>query len=184
MRATRRRSTVGQPTERVTEHSNVRRDDSRRPTCNARRAMIVTVLLLSASLQDPRGSSGRVINRDPSIAVAAPPYAPPIAPLPPDPNAPVTTVSWTTPPQPSFPVAAMDQGVREARTILDCAASADGRLSDCVVMAETPAGLGFGEASTAAVADAKLSRRTQEAASGRRVRFSIRYLLADDETPN
>lgn len=55
--------------------------------------------------------------------------------------------SWSIPPAPrasDFPQAALDEGLSGV-ALVQCVARADGRLTDCQVVEETPAGYGFGE---------------------------------------
>ena len=71
----------------------------------------------------------------------------------------VTNPSWITPPRPEFPAKARAKGIAQGTVAVRCMSSVEGRLADCVIHAETPAGAGFGEASLAATQDARLSPR-------------------------
>ncbi|HST91442.1 MAG TPA: hypothetical protein VLJ13_04515, partial [Brevundimonas sp.] len=48
--------------------------------------------------------------------------------------------------------------VREAAVTLECVVRSSGRLSDCVVLSETPPGQGFGAAALAGARTARLAR--------------------------
>lgn len=64
---------------------------------------------------------------------------------------------------------------------LECRVSHDGRLRDCIVISETPAGQGFGQAALEAASRARLSREIlAQAARDAKVRFTTRFRL--DET--
>ena len=55
--------------------------------------------------------------------------------------------SWSIPPAPrasDFPQAALDEGLSGVASV-KCAARTDGRVIDCQIVEETPAGYGFGE---------------------------------------
>lgn len=62
-----------------------------------------------------------------------------------------------TPPPPGsdleryYPQRARDQGI-EGSAVIECSVGADGRLSACAVVSETPPGSGFGQASIRAAA--------------------------------
>jgi TonB family protein len=94
----------------------------------------------------------------------------------------ITNPSWTRPPTPTtYPAAAMDQGVSSGSAEVSCAVLADGRVSDCGVVSETPEGAGFGQAAVAAAAEARLSPRTVDSVPvGGTVRFTIRFRMAAD----
>ena len=69
------------------------------------------------------------------------------------------------------------RGVREGVVILDCQVQADGRISDCSVVSETPPGMGFAEAAIRATRRARLNRREVARAVDGRVRFTTRFRL-------
>lgn len=63
---------------------------------------------------------------------------------------------------------------------LECRVGRNGSLSDCVIISETPAGQGFGEAALEAARGTRLDRRAaDQSGSGGKVRFTIRFRLAD-----
>ena len=77
-------------------------------------------------------------------------------------------------------VAPADQG----SATLECRVLRDGRLTDCVIISETPAGQGFGQAALEGAGRARLSRRTvEQAASGGKIRFTTRFRLDDTGRP-
>lgn len=77
-----------------------------------------------------------------------------------------------TPPPPGsdleryYPQRARDQGV-EGSAVIECSVGADGRLSACAVVSETPPGSGFGQASIRAAA--KFRMKASARSRGRRV---------------
>lgn len=62
----------------------------------------------------------------------------------------VRNPSWIYPPRPDFPQKAADAGITSGVVAMRCITRADGRVGDCVITEETPAGYGFGEAAHAA----------------------------------
>lgn len=93
----------------------------------------------------------------------------------------IITPSWLRPPSPEFPEPARINGVRQARVVLQCLASATGALSNCTVVEETPADHGFGEATILAARRARLSPLTVEGVPVRaRVRFVTNFVLPED----
>ena len=67
------------------------------------------------------------------------------------------SISWSRPPRPSFPARALERGVRTAQVRLECQANANGSLTSCSILNETPAGEGFGRAAILAAHSARLS---------------------------
>ena len=68
----------------------------------------------------------------------------------------------------------------EGSVTLECGFMRDGRLRDCVVLSEQPAGYGFGEAAMQSAGESRLSRRViEEAAPDGKVRFTARFRLPD-----
>ena len=99
----------------------------------------------------------------------------------------ITNPSWATRPSPEYPALAITNGVTEGRTTLQCVVNPDGWLSNCQIIDETPAGHGFGQATLAAAARARISPRTVDgAAVGSRVQFTVRFLmpLAEPAAPS
>lgn len=93
------------------------------------------------------------------------------------------TVPPTEPPT-TLPEVEVVAPVTEGMATLECRVHHDGRLSDCVILSETPAGEGFGQAALEATRRARLDRRTvDQAASGAKVRFTTRFRLDDFGRP-
>lgn len=93
----------------------------------------------------------------------------------------ITNPSWSRIPMPpSYPSAALEQGVTGGSVDLSCSVEADGRVSGCTILSETPAGAGFGAVALQAAAEARLSPRSVEGvAVGGQVRFTIRFTMAE-----
>jgi len=91
----------------------------------------------------------------------------------------ITNPGWVQPPTPSYPKAAIEQGLTSGRADLSCTAQADGRMSGCTIISEDPVGSGFGAAALEAAARARLSPRSiDSAAPGATVRFAVRFRLS------
>lgn len=87
--------------------------------------------------------------------------------------------SWAQHPIPNFPAAAAANNVNQGRVVLRCTARTDGRLSNCAVVSEDPAGNGFGAAAISAAREARLSPRTIDtAAPDATVMFSVVFRAA------
>ncbi|RZJ29982.1 MAG: TonB family protein [Brevundimonas sp.] len=117
----------------------------------------------------------------------APPVIVPGPPAPPrDPNLPsmITNPSWVRPVSPEYPATAIANGVTEGRVTLRCTGNSLGALVGCEVVAETPEGQGFGDATLAAARRARLSPLTVDgAAEDASVQFSVRFIAPVMETP-
>lgn len=62
---------------------------------------------------------------------------------------------------------------QDASVTLNCRVAAEGRLTDCRVVRESPAGQGFAEATLQVVAEGRIKRRSQR--QGQRVEFTTRF---------
>ena len=77
---------------------------------------------------------------------------------------------------PEYPAMALANGVATGRVTLRCVVLPTAALSGCEVIEETPPGQGFAASVMAAVARARLSPRSVDAAAaGARVQFTIRF---------
>jgi len=110
--------------------------------------------------------------------VVAPPPAPPAPP------AVIVNPDWLTRPGPDefsrfYPQPALDKNASGAAT-LACTVSASGAVHDCSVAAETPKGLGFGDAARKLAPYFKLRPQTRDGApvDGAAIRIPIRFNLA------
>jgi periplasmic protein TonB len=110
--------------------------------------------------------------------VVAPPPAPP------GPPAVIVNPDWLTRPGPNefsrfYPQPALDQSASGAAT-LACTVSASGAVRDCSVAAETPKGLGFGDAARKLAPYFKLRPQTRDGApvDGAHINIPIRFNLA------
>ena len=81
---------------------------------------------------------------------------------------------WAVRPQPDYPIRALMQGTPGGEAILACTTAPEGRLADCTVVFETPAGLGFAEEALRAVAAARVHGE-----AGQSVRFRVAFILAE-----
>jgi TonB family protein len=72
-------------------------------------------------------------------------------------------VRWETPPSMAFPERAMRRNVETGAVTLSCLVKANGRLDDCVVETERPAGVGFGQAALDGARRARLASTSGEA---------------------
>lgn len=71
----------------------------------------------------------------------------PVCPSAPSGETATSAPGWSIPPAPresDFPQAALDEGLSGVASV-QCLARADGRVTDCQVVEETPAGYGFGD---------------------------------------
>lgn len=75
-----------------------------------------------------------------------------------------------------YPEAAMKAG-QGGRASIRCTVTSDGRLDACVVVSETPTGLGFGEAALALAANWRMKPRDEDgvAVAGKLVRLSVGF---------
>ncbi|WP_428149334.1 TonB family protein [Brevundimonas sp.] len=90
----------------------------------------------------------------------------------------ITNPSWVQHPMPSYPAAALEQGLTSGQADLSCTVEADGHVSACTVVNENPVGAGYGAAAVAAAGSARLSPRSVDGAGvGGTVRFSVRFTI-------
>lgn len=143
------------------------------------------VMTASRALPAPRAvvSATRAAPAVVTRAIAAP--APKSEPAPRPALAPVaapeviTNPSWVQQPMPSYPAAALEQGLTSGQADLSCTVEADGRVSACTIISEDPVGAGYGAAALAAAGNARLSPRSVDGAGvGGTVRFSVRFRIS------
>lgn len=84
--------------------------------------------------------------------------------------------------QAAYPAAALTAGVRTGRARLDCVVAAGGAVDQCKVVAEDPAGLGFGAAAMSLAPSFRLAIWTDDGLPtvGGRVTIPLRYEFADN----
>jgi TonB family protein len=73
-----------------------------------------------------------------------------------------------------YPAAALDAGVSGAATLV-CSFTAAGRLSNCVIEAETPRGWGFGQAAERVVDKFRFDPAAYPEMVGQRARQTVRF---------
>lgn len=81
---------------------------------------------------------------------------------------------WARLPSPVFPDAALNAGVVAGEATLACTSNADGTLTSCTVVSESPLGFGFGPAALAASRGARTSPRPASAGA-RPLRYTTRF---------
>ncbi|WP_421730701.1 TonB family protein [Brevundimonas sp.] len=90
----------------------------------------------------------------------------------------VVPPSWLQAPRPYYPSTAAYRNVEGGRVQMECFVRPDGIIAACIVLNETPPGLGFGRAAIAAARDARLQARTVDGvASPGRIRFTTSFRL-------
>lgn len=133
----------------------------------------------------------RALNPPPLPPAARIEYVGPpvINPGPPSPRPPVrddrptviANPAWQRRPQPRFPGMARLGRVARGSAEVSCRVQANGLLSNCRALSETPSGMGFGDAAVAASAEARVTSQTVDRlASGGSVTFTIRF---EDDQP-
>lgn len=87
--------------------------------------------------------------------------------------------AWAQHPIPAYPAAALDAGADAGSASVRCIAQADGALSSCSVLSETPPGLGFGAAAVQAAGGARLAaHHLAELREPTPVVFTVRFRIA------
>lgn len=107
--------------------------------------------------------------------IAHDPFATPTPAAPAEHRTPVTQIQWARSLLPEYPSQAEAAGVTSGAVTLECTASANGGLSDCAVLSEFPADLGFGPAALAAAPSARVSSSTLQQFSDGPYRFTVRF---------
>ena len=120
-----------------------------------------------ATLPEPKADTRPMPALAPLAAVVPLPKAePPPRPAPTMAPEVITIPSWTRMPMPlTYPAAAIEQNSFSGRAELSCTVEADGRVSNCEILAEDPVGAGYGPAALEAAAAARLSPRSVDGAS-------------------
>jgi protein TonB len=111
------------------------------------------------------------------------PYAPP-APTPPAPPSVITSPDWLTRPGPNeftrfYPQPALEQNA-SGMAVLSCTVSASGAVTGCQIAAETPKGLGFGDAAKKLAPYFKMRPQLRDGTpvDGANIRIPIRFNVA------
>ncbi len=87
---------------------------------------------------------------------------------------------WARPPAPEYPALAMRRGVESGVVELRCVTLVSGELGPCRVMAEDPAGAGFGEAALRGVRDARVVPRSIDGRdTPSMIQFKVRFRLSE-----
>ncbi|NBB52075.1 TonB family protein, partial [Rhizobium sp. CRIBSB] len=124
----------------------------------------------------PTPKEERVEYTAPPVNIPGPP--PPPAPPPPARPSVISNPQWASRPAPQFPDRAAERGIEQGRVVLSCTVQPNGRVSDCSIVSEEPAGAGFGREALSAARRATLSPRTVDgAATGARVTFPVTFRL-------
>jgi len=123
----------------------------------------------------------RVEYTGPPVIVPGPP-PPPAPPAPPRPSV-ITNPDWVRQPNSSdlarfYPSRAASDGTEGVATI-NCAVQANGRVTDCNVVNESPAGAGFGRATIQASSRFQMRPQTRDGqpVGGARVNITLRWVL-------
>lgn len=94
----------------------------------------------------------------------------------------IVGLTWAQRPRPTYPQRAQERGIAAGRAVISCVVQAEGRVGDCIVESEHPAGYDFGEESIRAAERARIVSPTHpdeaRAAIGRRISFPVAYRLA------
>lgn len=136
-------------------------------------AWMVANLRVSLDMPPPSETSDTLPSR---IAPPEPVAAP--APYMSDEGRAITNPSWLQAPEPAFPRAALRKGVETGAVSLECQADAQGRISACEIVDETPPGAGFGAETVRAAMKARIRPRLIDGEPGAsQVAFTVRYRL-------
>lgn len=113
----------------------------------------------------------------PAAAQVATPAVVITEPLSPDSRLTLTgPLSWSEPPVPEFPERAESRGIASGFVTIQCGFGGEGALRDCEIIAEEPAGAGFGQSVLSAAGSARLSPTTVASAPiGSVTRFSMNF---------
>lgn len=121
-----------------------------------------------------------VVKEEPRILPPTPPQ-PPVVKTPPT----ISNPTWLSKPTAAqlgrlYPNRAAERGVRGAAT-MECRVMASGAVTNCMVVRESPAGYGFGEAALASTRYFKLNPRTVDgqAIEGAKVMIPMGFNLTD-----
>jgi len=136
---------------------------------------------------DDEAADVTLIEPDAPPAVQPPPVAPPVAPPTPEstrgPNGEVLRRPvWVRQPQPDFPLSAMRHGVERGDVVLRCETLASGRFGACIIVSETPPGVGFAEAAAASLRQARVTPSSVDGfATDGEIQFTIRFRMAPEQ---
>ncbi len=88
----------------------------------------------------------------------------------------ITNPTWGRYISPTFPPLARAQGLTNGTAAVSCGVRPNGGLSDCDLVSEVPAGVGFGESAIRAAASARVTPSTVDRlAPGGRINFTVRF---------
>ena len=92
----------------------------------------------------------------------------------------IVNPQWGVRPVAEFPERAAARGVLEGSVELSCNAESTGRISNCEVVSETPAGVGFASAALSAMRSARIEPREEDGeATASRFQFVMRFRTAN-----
>lgn len=92
-----------------------------------------------------------------------------------------TTVLDAAQVQAIFPDTAADAGVQSGRGVADCLVAADGSLTECRIVSERPAALGFGEAAVQVAQTMRMNLWSEDGRPtvGARIRLPVEFSLVE-----
>lgn len=89
----------------------------------------------------------------------------------------IANPTWVRQPSAAYPGLAMRAGVDEGAVSLTCVVEVSGRLADCRVVSEIPAGYGFGRSAIRGASRARVTPRTIDGVPMRsEVTFNMRFV--------